>query len=72
MFLISPVQFIVNDRHCEADFLLHLWTTSHLCVPRLTCVDAAVFCQVTGDGEGLPTVLTDVRFLSSVNPHVFL
>lgn len=40
--------------------------------PCLTSVDPAVLGQVTGQGEGLPTVLTDVRPLTCVRPHVLL
>lgn len=38
----------------------------------LTCVDPPVLGQVTGEGEGLPAVLTDVRPFTCVHPHVLL
>lgn len=38
----------------------------------LTCVYPPVFSQVTGNGEGLPTVLADIGPLARVRPHVFL
>lgn len=40
--------------------------------PCLTSVDPPVLGQVTGQGEGLPTVLADVRPLAGVRPHVLL
>lgn len=40
--------------------------------PCLTSVDPPVLGQVTGQGEGLPTVLADVRPLTCVRPHVLL
>lgn len=38
----------------------------------ITCVYPAVFSQVTGNGEGFPTVHTHIWPLSSMRPHVFL
>lgn len=38
----------------------------------LTCVNPPVFGQVTGNGEGLATVLADIRPFARMSPHVFL
>lgn len=60
---------IKNGNYCSETIICGMATWWRPC---LTSVDPPVLGQVTGQGEGLPTVLTDVRPLTCVRPHVLL